>query len=161
MGIIHGSGMPRYAGFINVGYTGKAPKPKPKVAVTKLSDLDSLDNCERVATDDGSGRYLFVCSVYFNFDKATTKSIEVINGVAGAIRGSGQDVTVEVRGWTDRTGPARYNKHLSLKRANFVARTIKKQLGDHVGKATIKVLGIGEDRLRPNKEARRTDMLLK
>lgn len=159
VGIIHGSGMPRYAGFVSVGYTGK--RPKPKIKVTKLAQLDGVDQCRRVAADDGNGRYLFVCAVYFGFDKSTTGDVDVIRSVAGAIKNSGENVTVEVRGWADKAGQAKYNKQLSLKRARFVAKTIEKELGDNAHKAEIKVLGIGEDTLRPAKEARRADMLLK
>ncbi len=159
VGIIHGSGMPRYAGFVSVGYTGK--RPKPKVKATKLEMLDSVDQCTGVSADDDSGRYLFVCTVHFDFDKSTTDDVEVVRDIAKAIKDSKENVTVEVRGWTDTTGPVNYNKQLSLKRARFVANSMKKELGSDASKAIIRVMGIGEDIQRPAKEARRADMLLK
>lgn len=160
VGIIHGSGMPRYAGFVSVGYTGKGPKPKP-LRLARLESLDTQKDCERVSQDDGSGRYLFVCSVYFGFDKAAAKNTDVVTGVVEAIKNSKDSVTVEVRGFADPVGKASYNRELSKRRARFVASMIKKQLGADAQKTEIRVLGIGEDRISPRARARRTDMLLK
>ncbi len=167
VGIVHGAGMPRFAGFVSVAYTSACAVKKPKpVEVTPASDLDPLiamEQCYQVAAlDDDSGyRYRVVCAVYFGFDETTTPDTDVIDGIVDYIRKSEDPVNIEVRGWADPIGPAPYNRVLSRRRAQNVAEHIEDALGDERRKAVIRVLGIGEDRESSHDAARRAETLIK
>lgn len=167
VGIIHGAGMPRYAGFLSVGYTSsravRKPEPPEVTPVSELDPLIALEQCYPLSPrDDDSGyRYRAVCTVYFGFDTTTTSDTDVISGIVDYVRRSSGPVYLEIRGWADPVGPLWYNQKLSLERARSVAASIEQALGDEQGKAAIRVLGIGEEHGTPHHVARRAETIIK
>ncbi len=64
--------------------------------------------------------------ILFDFDKATLdeKNAFIVDFIKSKIE---DESKVEIKGYTDRTGKAEYNKELSLKRAEIVYKALKKK----------------------------------
>ena len=159
VGLVHGTGAPLFAGFINLTYTGRIAKKTVKPS--RFAALDNVAGCARTSADDGSGRFPFMCSVYYEFDKARTDDLSTVAEIAKAIAGTEGPVEIEIRGWADPVGPAAYNKKLSLRRAGFIKQQMMNLLGSQGERVTIRVLGIGEDTIAPPPKARRSDALVR
>ena len=162
-GIIHGAGVPRFAGFINVGYSRKI-STKPKVVpLSALEELVAQDNCYATAPLEGDVgyRYRVVCTTYYAFDEASAQDPALIEGIVQYVRETPEMVDVEVRGWADPEGTREYNEKLSLERAESVVEQIGRALGTGDGSVRARVLGIGEDPAVVPYRARRTDTLIK
>jgi|GEM_PF-415936 outer membrane protein OmpA-like peptidoglycan-associated protein len=81
-------------------------------------------------------------TVYFDFDSWTlvAEQLKVLDDAAKAAR-DGTAVKIRIVGHTDTSGPAGYNRHLSLRRANVVKEAL---IGMGVRKSAIKTGGVGE-----------------
>ena len=81
--------------------------------------------------------------VFFDWDKATItpEGMQIVQQAAAAFR-AGAPVTIQVTGYTDRSGSAGYNQRLSERRANNVARALE-QSG--VPRQAMVVSGRGEN----------------
>ena len=160
-GIVSGVGMPRFGVFASLGYSTAYPKRERNYP--KFQNVESYDQCVRVAADDGTqtSRYLVMCKAYFGFDETKSDNYKAILDIVDLIKNARGKVKVEIRGWTDAVGTEIFNKGLSLQRAQYVAVAIENALGDMKKKAKIRVLGIGEDESSPPEKARRADTLLK
>jgi hypothetical protein len=161
-GLVHGAGMPRVAGFLNVRYRNRI-KRDPMFTPDIFAELGEQEDCMMLSVDDGtaSNRYRVMCSTYFGFDEATAHDHRVILGIIDLVKKAQRTVQIEIRGWTDTTGNVHYNDKLSFERAEYIAAAIRRGLGEDVNKARIRVIGAGEDRVSPAEKARRTDSLLK
>ena len=83
--------------------------------------------------------------VFFDWDKATlTDRARQIVSEAAANSTKVQYTQLEVNGYTDTSGTARYNQGLSVRRANAVAAELVK---DGVPKSAIAIQGFGETHL--------------
>ena len=83
--------------------------------------------------------------VFFDWDKATlTDRARQIVSEAAANSTKVQYTQLEVNGYTDTSGTARYNQGLSVRRANAVAAELVK---DGVPKSAIEIQGFGETHL--------------
>ncbi|WP_428490583.1 OmpA family protein [Rhodopila sp.] len=83
--------------------------------------------------------------VFFDWDKATlTDRARQIVSEAAANSTKVQYTQLEVNGYTDTSGTARYNQGLSVRRANAVAGELVK---DGVPKSAIEIQGFGETHL--------------
>jgi outer membrane protein OmpA-like peptidoglycan-associated protein len=120
-----------YNNMIMVGFTynfGRAAPPPPAAPVA-------------VAPSPVSRSYL----VFFDWDKATlTDRARQIVSEAAANSTKVQYTAIEVNGYTDTSGSAKYNMGLSVRRAQAVAAELVK---DGVPKAAIAIQGFGETRL--------------
>ncbi len=81
--------------------------------------------------------------VFFDWDRATItpEGMQIIQQAAAAFR-AGAPVTIQVTGYTDRSGSAGYNQRLSERRANNVANALAR-LG--VARQEMAVSGRGEN----------------
>ena len=110
--------------------------------------------------------------VYFDFDKSkvTDKSNDIINKVAKYLK-ENTTVIVIFKGHTDSKGAANYNKNLSKRRANAVAKIMKSK---GIEKNRIEIVALGEAELKikdtndngeyleePAKQNRRVEIRLK
>lgn len=97
------------------------------------STLANLDEYRQVNT----------ATVHFGFDKylLTADAREALDTVAGGMQGNPHAI-VEVKGYTDTTGPAGYNDGLSQRRANSVVQYLEaKGIAQH----RIFLIGLGEN----------------
>jgi len=89
-------------------------------------------------------RRLFL--VFFDWDKATItpEGMQIVHRAADAWR-AGTPVTIQVSGYTDRSGSPGYNQRLSQRRANNVAVALT-----HFGvpRREMQISGHGEDKNR-------------
>ncbi|MBN1282919.1 MAG: OmpA family protein [Proteobacteria bacterium] len=157
VGLVHGGGMPRYAGFVNLAYTHR-PAPREHA---RIGPLDEAPSCTRLAADGEPGRYTFLCEVYFDFDDATISPEDrgVVEAIAEHIAAGKGTVAVEVRGWTDTTGTKQYNRGLAGRRAEALAAAIEGELARTGGQAQFRKLAVGEDSVSAPSEARRAEVL--
>ena len=84
-----------------------------------------------------------VFQVFFDWDRATItpEGMQILQQAAGAFHG-GAPVTIQVTGYTDRSGSPGYNQRLSERRANNVANAM---VGLGVPRQAMAVSGRGEN----------------
>ena len=104
---------------------------------------DGVDALGRTVAGLGQYRVLDERSILFGFDSAELSP--EAEGLLSDLMGSagGDDLVVEVRGFTDSVGSAAYNLELSRKRAEAVVRSI--HTNHRVPLRRIHLLGLGED----------------
>jgi len=130
------------------------PIPEPVVVIDPDSDsdgvLDSVDTCPTTAPAvkvDASGCQLkeVIALDGVTFATSSSKLIgssgEVLDKVAETLKRY-PELRVEVAGYTDNSGSARYNQSLSEQRANSVRDYL---IGEGVSKNALTAKGYGED----------------
>lgn len=93
----------------------------------------------------------FAMPVHFGFDSAEVRSSdrEKLQRFASVVGSQYGDATVTVEGFADPAGPEAYNRRLSQRRAEAVARYLTEQAG--MASDRVRAVGYGESRLvRPN-----------
>jgi outer membrane protein OmpA-like peptidoglycan-associated protein len=97
----------------------------------------NTDIVNKINSENG----LIIESIFFKFDKYSTKSfIENLNNLSQWLV-LNPDAVIEITGNTDNKGSFKYNKTLSLKRANFVKKYL---IGKGAKKEQLNTKGEGE-----------------
>lgn len=104
------------------------------------------------ATDAGvlaQGKFLYTVvltndEINFDTNKSTLSdgAQSRLNKLAGDLKADNKNVYVEIQGHTDATGPAEYNRHLGLQRAESVRRHLHTQ---NVALDRMATISYGED----------------
>ena len=113
---------------------------------------DFLDECPDVAGDEETGcppgeepvvETVFIESIHFDFDSAKIKPISkaVLDARAVPALRDNTGIRVRIEGYTDSTGPERYNQLLSLRRAEAVRDYLASQGIDEI---RMTIAGFGE-----------------
>jgi len=152
--VIDLAGNIKVAGWDEVNNTKPKKVCKSKIIVEKVKDtdkdgvIDKFDKCPDtpigIIVDHNGCPIIATLRVNFDFDKANVKKIyfKKIKKIALAIKSNPKIKKIEVAGYTDNIGSEEYNKKLSLKRAQSVAKILIK-FG--VDPKMIIIKGYGED----------------
>jgi outer membrane protein OmpA-like peptidoglycan-associated protein len=144
------SGTVRTAGDQQPAQANVGPDPTPSTAAQATTPMVAGPNPEPVEVKFDETRNEFELSsdaLFFDTNSAelTPQAQTALAKVVAQIRKERRYGRITVNGYTDKRGGSGYNKRLSQARADAVAATLRKALGNLVNRVTVVPIGHGEE----------------